>query len=64
MTINGYFSKATKIVNAAQIAIFDLWRQGKIKPHIHAEVPLSEFAEAFKMLENREVVGKVVLSLE
>ena len=64
MTINGYFAKRPEIVNAAQVAIIDLWRQGKIRPHIHAEVPLSEFAVAFEMLENREVIGKVVMSLE
>ena len=63
MTINGYFAKRPEIVNAAQVAIFDLWRQGKIRPHIHAELSLHEFAKAFDMLENREVVGKVVLSL-
>ena len=64
MTINGYFAKQPKIVTAAQIAILDLWRQGKIKPHIHADVPLSEFAEAFEMLEKRKVIGKVVISME
>ena len=64
MTINGYFAKRPNIVNSAQIAIFDLWRQGKIKPNIHAEVPLSEFAKAFEMLEKREVIGKVIISPE
>ena len=63
MTINGYFAKRPEIVNAAQLAIIDLWRQGKIRPHIHAELSLHEFAKAFEMLENREVIGKVVLSL-
>ena len=63
MTINGYFAKRPEIVNAAQVAIFDLWRQGKVRPHIHAELSLHEFAKAFEMLENREVIGKVVLSL-
>ena len=63
MTINGYFAKRPEIVNAAQLAIIDLWRQGKIRPNIHAELSLHEFANAFEMLENREVVGKVVLSL-
>ena len=64
MTINGYFSKKSEIVSAAYIAISELWSQGKINPHIHAKLPLSEFAEAFRMLENREVIGKVVLSLK
>jgi len=63
MTINGYFAKQPEIVNAAQVEIINLWRQGKIRPSIHAELSLHEFANAFEMLENREVVGKVVLSL-
>ena len=63
MTINGYFAKQPEIVNAAQVEIINLWRQGKIRPNIHAELSLHEFANAFEMLENREVVGKVVLSL-
>ena len=64
MTINGYFSKKPEIVSAAHIAISALWHQGKINPHIHAKIPLSEFAEAFRMLENREVIGKVILSMK
>ena len=63
MTINGYFAKRPEIVYLAQVEIINLWRQGKIRPHIHAELSLHEFAKAFEMLENREVVGKVVLSL-
>ncbi len=63
MTINGYFAKQPEIVNAAQVEIINLWRRGKIRPNIHAELSLHEFANAFEMLENREVVGKVVLSL-
>ena len=63
MTINGYFAKQPEMVNAAQVEIINLWRQGKIRPNIHAELSLHEFANAFEMLENREVVGKVVLSL-
>ena len=62
MTINGYFAKQPEIVTAAQVEIINLWRQGKIRPNIHAELSLHEFANAFEMLENREVVGKVVLT--
>ena len=64
MTINGYFAKQSEIVTAAQVEIINLWRQGKIRPNIHAELSLHEFANAFEMLENREFVGKVVLTLD
>lgn len=42
-------------------AIDALAANGAIRPHIHAELPLSEWREAFRMIENREVVGKIVL---
>ncbi|MFN3836072.1 MAG: zinc-binding dehydrogenase, partial [Glycocaulis sp.] len=41
-----------------------IWRwagEGRLKPHIHAEVALSDWRRAFEMMRGREVVGKVVL---
>ncbi|MFN7055000.1 NADPH:quinone oxidoreductase family protein [Hyphomonas sp.] len=41
-----------------------IWRwaaEGKLKPHIHAEVPLTDWRRAFAMMRGREVVGKVVI---
>ena len=34
---------------------------GKTRPYIHAELPLSETLEGFHMLENRQVIGKLVI---
>ncbi len=42
-------------------AIDQLASDGKLVPHIHAELPLSEAAHALRMLERREVIGKLVL---
>jgi alcohol dehydrogenase len=42
-------------------ALLDLIRQGKLKPIIDKELPLSEVNEAFRLIEEREVFGKVVL---
>jgi len=42
-------------------ALLDLIRQGKLEPIIDKEVPLSEVNEAFRLIEEREVFGKVVL---
>lgn len=36
---------------------------GRLKPHIHAEVPLEEGAAAHAMLEGRQTRGKVVLTM-
>ena len=37
-------------------------REGKVNPRVHAEVPLEEAMDAFAMLWNRKVVGKVVVT--
>ena len=42
-------------------ALLELIRQGKLKPIIDKVLPLSEVNEAFRLIEEREVFGKVVL---
>ena len=42
-------------------AIWKWAEEGKVKPCIHAEVPLADWRRAFDMMRGREVVGKVVL---
>jgi NADPH:quinone reductase len=47
---------------AENIAAVDrLAAEGKITPHVHAELPLAHWREGFEMLAGRTVVGKVVL---
>lgn len=41
--------------------IWDWAREGKTRPRVHAEVTLAETLSALRMLENREVVGKVIV---
>ena len=55
MTINGYFAKQPEIVTAAQVEIINLWRQGKIRPNIHAELSLHEFANAFEITNYKKL---------
>lgn len=43
-------------------AIWDLARDGKTRPRVHATLPLERALEGFAMLQNREVVGKVVIT--
>ncbi len=45
--------------NIAQI--WDWARTGKTRPHVHACLPLAQTAEGMRMLEQREVVGKIVI---
>lgn len=38
------------------------WAQaGRVRPRIHAEVPLADWRRAFEMMRSREVVGKVAI---
>jgi NADPH2:quinone reductase len=41
--------------------IWDWVREGKTRPHVHAELPLSQSIEGFRMLQQREVIGKLVI---
>ncbi len=41
--------------------LFDLYRQGRIKPRICARYPLEQAGEALKLLQARKVMGKVVV---
>ncbi|HEX6865654.1 MAG TPA: zinc-binding dehydrogenase, partial [Caulobacteraceae bacterium] len=42
-------------------AIWKLADEGKIRPRVHAELPLDQWREAFDLLANREVIGKAVI---
>jgi len=46
------------------IRTIDAWASaGKIRPHVCATFPLEQAPEAMAMLENRKVIGKVVLTM-
>lgn len=42
-------------------AVWDLANSGAIKPRVHAEFALEDWREAFDMLADRKVIGKVVI---
>jgi NADPH2:quinone reductase len=42
-------------------AVWSLADQGRIKPRVHAELPLARWREAFDLLSHREVIGKAVI---
>ena len=42
-------------------AIWKWAAEGKTRPRIHAELPLKNWREAYRLLTDREVVGKVVI---
>jgi len=43
-----------------QQAVWQLAAQGKINPHVHAQLPLSQWRDGFAMMARREVVGRVI----
>ncbi len=50
--------------NAAHIAeLFRWYTEGKIRPRVTARLPLEKAADALKLIGDRKVVGKVVLTI-
>jgi NADPH2:quinone reductase len=43
-------------------AIWTMANEGVIRPHVHAELPLDRWREAFDLLADRKVVGKAVIT--
>lgn len=49
---------------AENVRMIDAWAaEGKIRPHVHATLPLERAREAMAMLQARQVIGKVVLTM-
>jgi NADPH2:quinone reductase len=44
-----------------QRAVADLAASGRIRPRVHAELPLERWREAFDLLADRRVIGKAVI---
>jgi NADPH2:quinone reductase len=45
----------------ARQAIWEMAEQGRVHPHVHAELPLSRWCEAYDLLADRQVIGKAVV---
>lgn len=55
-------AKALRGLKSAFEVPLRLYDQGLLAPAVHAEVPLAQFADALKMVEDRRTLGKVVLT--
>jgi NADPH2:quinone reductase len=49
--------------NRTREAIYTLLEEGSIDPYVCADFPLEKAVDALKMLENRKVIGKVVVCM-
>ncbi len=43
-------------------AIWQMAAEGKTRPYIHDQLPLERVLDGFRMLQNREVIGKLVIT--
>ena len=44
--------------------LFKLYAEGKVKPRVSATFPLEKAAEALEMMQDRKVLGKVVVTMD
>mgnify|MGYP005835888147 CR=1 FL=1 len=44
-----------------QAAIWQWAEEGRVRPLVHAEVPLADWRRAFEMMRDRQIVGKIAL---
>ncbi|MDE0334538.1 MAG: NADPH:quinone oxidoreductase family protein [Defluviicoccus sp.] len=64
MTINSYIHRRSPKLAEAQSTLFDLLLAGRIDPNIMARYPFERYMDAIKLLEDRKIVGKAVLTID
>ena len=58
-----YYERRPDIMHAIQDELYALAAAGKLKPHIMASWPMENFGEALRVVEDRQVIGKVLLTV-
>ncbi len=58
-----YRHRRPDLVRAAFAEILGWWRDGRVKPHVSARLPLERAADALDLLASRRSMGKVVLTV-
>ncbi len=59
-----YRDREPEKVRKVQQALFRLYEEGKLKPHVMAAYPIEEHQQALAVVRDRKVVGKVVLLMD
>jgi len=62
-SINAYYARDIEAVHHGQAEMTRLYAESKLKPHIHARFPLDRVGEALATVEDRAVVGKVLIDI-
>ena len=60
----GSFAQRQPVESAANIAaLVDMWKAGRITPHVSATFPLERAGEAIRHLADRKAEGRVVVTV-
>jgi len=62
LQISDYRDHHPAEMRQVMVELFDLYRQGKVKPLVSGVYPLAEFARAFEAMTSRQAIGKLALS--
>lgn len=60
-TLHAYRRHAPELLARSWEALLGLYAAGHLRPHLHAQVPLSRVPEALGLVARREAIGKVVV---
>ena len=63
VNFGAYLSFNPKALAQSFTALFDLYTQGKLHPHISHRLPLEQAQDALDLLSNRTSTGKVILTV-
>ena len=58
-----YRERTPEVVRDAYARLFALYEQGKLKPHVMAQYPMADYAQAMHLVQDRKVLGKVVITM-
>ncbi|XP_058508676.1 synaptic vesicle membrane protein VAT-1 homolog [Solea solea] len=60
----GYLEGEMELITQAMDSILDLYKQGKVKPHIDSTWHLEQVGDAMRKMQERNNIGKVILTTE
>ena len=59
-----YRDRQPQLVERAHAALAALWARGALRPRVMKTLPMSDFAEAFRLIDARQANGRLVLTME
>ena len=63
LQISDYRDHQPDAMRRVMHALFDLYREGKVKPLVSRVYPLARFAAALQAIASRQAIGKLALAL-